>query len=133
MSSRFPMFAFLSDRIRRFALLLIPLAACGDGPTTASARPKLLFVPATVTFSAQQPGATVTVRALAGSVGPTPTFRWRSLAPSDVVVEEVREGGTVVVLRAVRPRATGVELQVSGATTVTDTLPVTVLAAQAAR
>lgn len=120
---------------RRLTLLLVGtiLAACGDGPTTHSARPQLLFLPASVTFSAQQPGATVTVRAVVGGVGPAPVLRWRSLAPADIVVAEVREGGAVVLLRAVTPRATGIEVQVSGTTAVTDTLPVAVLAAPVAR
>jgi hypothetical protein len=105
-----------------FAALLV---AC-DEPPTSSPPPSVEFWPASVGFSTQQPGSTVEVRARVSGFGPTPALRWTSLAPEAVAVEAVRENGAVVVLRAAAPRPTGIVLQVTGSTTRSDTLPVTV-------
>jgi hypothetical protein len=110
------------------ALLVALLAACGDAPTGAAA-PSIEFLPASVAFSARQPGGTAEVRARVRGFGPAPVLRWTSLAPDAIVVAEVREGGAVVVLRAAAPRATGVVLRVSGTATLADTLPVAVAGA----
>ena len=116
---------------RTLATLLAALAtiACGDDPVATPTPPRIDLQPSAVSFGSQV-GAVVSVRALVSGLGPSPVIRWTSLDPS-IVVENGREGGTVVDLRAVASVRTGagIEVRATGTATVADTVVVTMLAA----